>query len=286
MIITHNLSAMTAYRHMIYNSNQVGKSLERLSSGLRINRAGDDPAGLAISERMRGQIRGLGQSIRNAQDTISLIQTADGAASSIHDMLQRAKELAIQAANGTTTDNDRKTIQTEVEQLLEQINDVANYTEFNTIKLLNGNSSKQGGSNGSNKLTMQIGAGSGQQMDLELIDLRKSTLGLDGVDLTTIEGAGAAIDTFTKAIDAVSSARGYLGARQNRLEHTISSLQNQEENLIAAESRIRDVDIAKEMMNFVKYNILTQAAQAMLAQANQQQKGILQLLRSGLSPDR
>jgi len=452
MRINHNISALNTYRQLTLNNTNGSKSLEKLSSGYRINRAGDDAAGLAISEKMRGQIRGLDQASRNAQDAISLIQTAEGALNETHSILQRMRELAVQSANDTYNDNDRAEIQKEIEQLKSEIDRISTDTEFNTKKLLNGSMGKvfykssgaakleglevtgpsvTSGSytiavtdDGDDTVTIQSGAGAitgtalaatditigtgisygsytlnvtrvgGGTADFELIgpkgevelvdghnvgndltiggftfkfstknvasegtlkfdltienldltlsgdgaatitdldyagetinlggfeftlktgfgttgenyvgsvvdksvkfhiganadqntnlsigDMSSTALGVNGVDVTGQESANAAITTIQAAIDKVSSERSKLGAIQNRLEHTINNLGTSSENLTASESRIRDVDMAKEMMEFTKNNILTQAAQAMLAQANQQPQGVLQLLR-------
>lgn len=300
MIIGHNMNAMIAYRHMSYNLNMLGRAMERLSSGLRINRAADDPAGLAISERMRGQIRGLEQAARNAQDGISVVQVADGALNETHSILQRMRELAVQAANGTLNDKDRKCIQEEINQLTAGINDIGNNTEFNTMKLLNNSICKYDGAN--SEIKLQIGANSGQILGVKLEDMRAKALNISGqegtsvtskdgkvtakygkdcaLDVLTPENASAAIQIYDDAIEKVSSSRGRLGATQSMLEHRISYLNNTAENLTAAESRIRDADIAKEMMNYAKYNILFQVSQALLAQANQQAEGVIQLLKS------
>lgn len=450
MRINHNIAALNTYRQLGIGSNAASKSMEKLSSGLRINRAGDDAAGLAISEKMRGQIRGLEQASRNAQDGISMIQTAEGALNETHSILQRMRELAVQASNDTNNADDRSEIQKEVNQLTEEINRIGNNTEFNTKKLINGDAKGAGtggavqesvqfdftnivagqtgdtvltiggtdytidftatannddgsadgfagttitiaagttdptelgdrikaqfeamrgadpslsisefsfasdgdetltitatiggqydgqagdgkitfdngvspaittlfsGSNGTNgTLTFQVGSNADQQMELQINDMRAVALGIastsasgdadaaagDAVfasgndnqitkDVTSgteyaldVSSAAKATDAVTvidSAITSVSSERSKLGAYQNRLENTISNLGTSSENVTAAESRIRDVDMAKEMMEFTKNNILQQAAQAMLAQANQQPQGVLQLLR-------
>lgn len=389
--------AMNTHRQLGINNESGAKSIEKLSSGLRINRAGDDAAGLAISEKMRGQIRGLNQASRNSQDTISLIQTAEGALNESHSILQRMRELAVQSANDTNTDSDRKALQNEVKQLVGELDRIGNTTEFNTKKLLEGsakgvteavdgsvrvnnNSSvtlgletavtaaattsqvngafmlirvagagtttsavaatdwKVIGSDGTewdsgNFITVtsnsvltlstsliggtaavtvtgamndlkvgesvtfvlgkfeaasstlggsvmgQIGANTGQTAFISMGDMRAKALGVDVVDISTKFGAQVAIETVQVGLEKVSAQRSSLGAMQNRLEHTIKNLDTAAENLQASESRIRDVDMAKEMMNFTKNNILTQAAQAMLAQANQAPQGVLQLLR-------
>jgi flagellin len=399
MRINHNIAALNTYRQLNSANVAQGKSMEKLSSGLRINRAGDDAAGLAISEKMRGQIRGLDQAGKNSQDAISLIQTAEGALNETHDILQRMRELANQAANDTNTTSDRGEIQKEINSLTSEINRIGNTTEFNTQKLLNGEKDGAGSAavaavqgkfsvgvtdpvtagitiDGTNvkaadltalataigadatlgakftaavgtgadagkiiltqkagqesaseptvaggnittqtagvvakaavaadeskSLKFQIGANESQSLTLDIADMRASALGLttagtgdklavtDGtsnetkeqaLDVSTHASASAAVTTIQKAIDTVSAERSKLGANQNRLEHTINNLNTSSENLTAAESRIRDVDMAKEMMNQTKNSILSQAAQAMLAQANQQPQGVLQLLR-------
>lgn len=418
MIINHNMNALNAHRNMTSNTTQAGKSMEKLSSGLRINRAGDDAAGLAISEKMRGQIRGLDQATRNSQDGISLIQTAEGALTETHSILQRMRELSVQSANDTNVDTDRSAIQDEMNQLTQEIDRIANNTEFNTQNLLDGSFTGK----------FQIGANGGQSMDLSIGKLDSASLGLtssitiesgkvatastlkdgaykvsgtalldakgnqvgavsdnkvyvgttavlsgtqdkfesnsyinitdggtkfsvdgaikgdanklaagkyetkgsnivrdnqivgklsgnvmliddktvtggvlkisatqlgvstsamtsgksfviNGVNAGTRDQASGSISSIDNAINKVSSERSKLGAVQNRLEHTINNLGTSSENLTAAESRVRDVDMAKEMMNFSKNNILQQAAQAMLAQANQQPQNVLSLLR-------
>jgi len=277
MRINHNISALNTYRQLSINQTLGNKSLEKLSSGLRINRAGDDAAGLAISEKMRGQIRGLDMASKNAQDAISLIQTAEGALNETHSILQRMRELAVQAANDTNNDNDRLELQKEVEQLIQEIDRIAKDTEFNTKKLLDGSLSGSG-----KALVFHIGANEGQNIKLTISAMTSITgaLGVSGVNISSQSGANAAIATIQQAIDKVSSERAKLGAYQNRLEHTINNLGTASENLSAAESRIRDVDMAKEMMEFTKMNILQQAATAMLAQANMQPQMVLQLLGS------
>lgn len=386
MIINHNMAALNTYNRLSSNNTQTSKSLEKLSSGLRINRAGDDAAGLAISEKMRGQIRGLDQAQRNAQDSISMIQTAEGALNETHSILQRMRELAVQAGNDTNTTVDRGEIQKEINQLTNEIDRIANTTEFNTQKLIDGSKKgvveaekakvnlqlntraqitvsvnaaaeaiTQGGTvvitrtlvsgtadatqlrfdtadssvsavyasnttitfqgqtitfdKGSldslavgesitisvkaavaadtslgNSFSMQIGANSGQSILVGINSMKAQDLGVrnasgEALNVDNYYKATAAISTINDAIERVSAERSKMGAIQNRLEHTINNLGTSSENLTAAESRIRDVDMAKEMMNFQKNNILSQAAQAMLAQANQQPQGVLQLLR-------
>ncbi len=391
MIINHNMNALNAHRNMGINNTAAGKSMEKLSSGLRINRAGDDAAGLAISEKMRGQIRGLTQASRNSADGISMIQTAEGALNETTNILQRMRELAVQASNDTNTTSDREEIQKEINALTEEVDRIANNTEFNTQKLLNGSKSGEEGDlvrdevkevkgeftidlakdlkakdklvidgkviefdaastvgateiqaklegvldsyditvtgktkiklvqkvgidkdefkvtlNGSDagvdakvktdgvaqrdkefsegKVSVQVGANADQSMSIEIGDMRAQALKIvndkgRGLSVETAQSANEAITAFDAALNAVSSQRANLGAVQNRLEYTISNLDNTAENLTSAESTLRDVDMAKEMMEYSKNNILNQAAQAMISQANQQPQNVLQLLR-------
>ena len=398
MIINHNMNALNAHRNMGINNTAAGKSMEKLSSGLRINRAGDDAAGLAISEKMRGQIRGLTQASRNSADGISMIQTAEGALNETTNILQRMRELAVQASNDTNTTSDREEIQKEINALTEEVDRIANNTEFNTQKLLNGSKSGEegdlvreavaeqkgvfkitltagladgnklnvdgklikftaadvanntkikeklngelgekyeitvndsnGGGNGKEiqltqkvgtdkdefkvslngtdlgdkaevtkegitkraeetsegKVSVQVGANASQSMSIEIGDMRAQALKIvndkgRGLSVETAQSANEAITAFDAALNAVSSQRANLGAVQNRLEYTISNLDNTAENLTSAESTLRDVDMAKEMMEYSKNNILNQAAQAMISQANQQPQNVLQLLR-------
>lgn len=278
MIINHNMNAMNAHRNMGMNTTAAGKSMEKLSSGLRINRAGDDAAGLSISEKMRGQIRGLDQASRNSADGISMIQTAEGALNETQSILQRMRELSVQAANDTNVTADREAIQSELTSLTTEIDRIAKTTQFNEKNLLDGSLSATGSG-----AKLQIGANSSADLTLEINvkDMSASALKITSaaVSVATNDLAKKSIDAINDAIKSVSTQRSSLGANQNRLEHTIANLDNASENLTAAESRVRDVDMAKEMMSFSKNNILNQAAQAMLAQANQQPQGVLQLLR-------
>jgi flagellin len=335
MRINHNIASLNTYRQLSTNGANTAKSLEKLSSGLKINKAGDDAAGLAISEKMRGQIRGLEMASKNAQDGISLIQTTEGALNETHSILQRMRELAVQSSNDTNTDTDRKELQKEVNQLAAEITRIGDNTEFNTKNLLDGSFTG----------TFHIGANADQNLTLSVNDMRSDALsvgtvytaantdellgedgstvvgtwqaanadpdsdpltddatvagyfnagalvleadaafadgtkGAIGIDISSQTAADTAITTINTAIETVSAERSKLGATQNRLEHTINNLGTSAENLTAAESRIRDVDMAKEMMEFTKNNILSQAAQSMLAQSNQQPSGVLQLLR-------
>lgn len=270
MTINHNMEAMNATRMLATNSFNQSKSLEKLSSGMRINRAGDDAAGLAISEKMRGQIRGLNQASRNAQDGISMIQTAEGALNETHSILQRMRELAVQATNDTNVTKDRSAMQAEISQLNSEVTRIASSTTFNTRKLLTGGLSGK---------LFQVGADAGTTISLTVSTMNAAALKLTTVSLGTRTHASSAISVYDTAIGTVSTTRAKLGALQNRLEHTISNLDTASENLQSSESRIRDVDMAKEMVNFTKNNILNQAATAMLAQANQQPQSVLQLLR-------
>ncbi|MBW8349440.1 flagellin [Bacillus sp. IITD106] len=271
MRINHNIQALNAYRNLSQTMGSTSKSLEKLSSGLRINRAADDAAGLAISEKMRSQIRGLGMAERNALDAVSLIQTAEGALNETHTILQRMRELSVQAANGTLDDDDRKSIQLEIEQLVEEVDRIAQKTEFNGKALLDGSNTEN--------FKFQIGPNDGDSLEVELGDMSSDELKISSLSLETADKADEAIKTLDDAIKAVSEQRAKLGAYQNRLEHTVTNLQTANENLTAAESRIRDLDMALEMTNFTRNNILNQAGQAMLAQANQLPQGILQLLQ-------
>ncbi|AYD40709.1 flagellin [Clostridium fermenticellae] len=274
MIINHNLMANNALRNMNINSNNASKAMQKLSSGLRINSASDDAAGLAISEKMRGQINGLNQASTNSQDGISLIQTAEGALNETSAILQRMRQLTVQAANDTNVTVDRGQIQKEVTQLQNEINRIASTTQFNTKNLLTG--SAKG-------MVFQIGANSNQVITLTVATMNAKALSVDSSKVV-ISGKKASeisamITTIDNAINSVSGERAHLGAYQNRLEHTINNLGVASENLTTAESRIRDVDMASEMSDYSKENILSQAAQAMLAQANQQPQQVLQLLR-------
>ncbi|CAI3655536.1 flagellin N-terminal helical domain-containing protein [Clostridium neonatale] len=270
MVISHNLNAMNAHRQMKTNTTNTGKAIEKLSSGLRINRAGDDAAGLAISEKMRSQIRGLNQGSTNAQDGISLVQTTEGALTETHSMLQRLKTLAVQSSNGTYTDSDRALIQKEVDQLTTEITRIASQTEFNGLNVL----SKDG-----QTVKFQVGNKDGQTISVTMKAMDSKALGIDKLDMKTSVNAPKQLTTIEAAIKTVSEHRATLGAVQNRLEHTIASTDTTSENLQASESRIRDTDMAKEMMEYTKSNILTQAAQSMLAQANSAPNSVLSLLQ-------
>ncbi len=267
MRINHNITALNTYRQYNTANNAQAKSMEKLSSGQRINNASDDAAGLAISEKMRGQIRGLDQASRNAQDGVSMIQTGEGALNETHSILQRVRELAVQSSSDTNTVDDRAEIQKEVDDLVSEVDRISGDTEFNTQKLLNGESGTSG------TFTFQIGANKDQTIDVIFASMKASDLGIDGLDLgTDASTSSTAIETIDGAIKKVSDERGaQLGAKQNRLEHTINTLNTSSENLTASESRIRDVDMEKEMME--------QAKNSILSQANQQPQNVLQLLR-------
>ena len=273
MVVRTNVMGINANRQLNMNNSSVSKSLEKLSSGFKINRAADDASGLAISEKMKAQIKGLEQASANCQDAISLVQTAEGATTEIHNMLNRMVELATKAANGTyDTDVDRQAIQDEVDSLVKEIDRITTSTNFNNTKLLDG-------SLGTTPLTLQIGAETTDTITVAVAELNSNGLTVDALDVKSVSGANAAIATVKTAINKVSTERAKLGAIQNRLEYTINNLDTTAENMTSANSRIRDTDMAKEMMNYTKMNVLTQAAQAMLAQANQQPQSVLQLLQ-------
>ena len=316
MRIQHNITALNAHRNLTNNNASVGKSLEKLSSGYRINRAGDDAAGLAISEKMRAQITGLATAQKNANDGISLVQTAEGALTEVHSMLNRMVELATQSANGTYSTTNRQEMQKEIQRLNEEIDRISQTANFNGTKLFtsSGAGANATGTVTKTNITLHVGDSheTSNQLKVTFQSMSSKTLGLhstnsttfektlgttgfttitagdtDGtkavtieqIDLTSADSARHAISVAQAAIDMVSSMRSDFGAMQNRLDHTINNLSVQEENITAAESRIRDVDMAKEMMAYTKNNILVQSAQAMLAQANQVPQGVLQLLQ-------
>ena len=271
MVIQHNIAANNAYRNLSMNSTGSQKNLEKLSSGYRINRSADDAAGLAISEQMRSKINGLDQATQNAQDGIGLIQTAEGALTETHNMLQRLVTLSTQAANGTYNTTARSSIKEEVEELKKEITRIANTTDYNGVKPIASSATKP--------ITLQIGPTSGEILAVAVSGLTATKLNVNDIRVSTISKANTAITKLNNAIDQVSKHRAKLGAAQNRLEHTINNLKVTSENMTSAESRIRDTDMAKEIAAFTKNNILNQAAQSMLAQANQQPQGVLSLLR-------
>ena len=272
MRVQHNMGALNANRQLGINVSNQSKSTEKLSSGFRINRAGDDAAGLAISEKMRSQIRGLEMSSKNAQDGISMIQTAEGALNETHSILQRMNELATQCANDTYLSADRKLAQKEIEQLISEIDRIAADTEFNEMKLLDGSCSNK---------NLQVGAKSGQVISFSIGGMKSENLGVKtgDFDITSHDAASTSMNLAQEAIKTVAEERANLGALQNRLEHSIASVDTTAENLTASESRIRDTDMAKEMVTYSKNNILQQAAQSMLASANQSTSGVLSLLQ-------
>ena len=271
MVVQHNLSAMNTNRQMNGVSSALSKSTEKLSSGYKINRAGDDAAGLSISEKMRSQIRGLNKASSNAQDGISLIQVAEGALNETHSILQRMNELATQAANDTNTSTDRAAIKQEINQLTSEIDRIYSTTQFNTMNLLDGDFKNK---------NLQVGSLQGQTITVSIGSMKASKIGLtaDKLKVSSNASAGVAMKAIQDAITQVSTERSKLGAIQNRLEHTINNLDTTSENTSAAESRIRDTDMATEMVEYSKNNILAQAGQSMLAQANQQTQGVLSLL--------
>lgn len=307
MVIQHNISAVNAYRNLNNNTTALNKNLEKLSSGYRINRAADDAAGLAISESMRSKIAGLDQSVSNANDGIGLIQTAEGALSETHSMLQRMTTLATQAANGTYNSQARANIQLEVNELSDEISRIANNTEYNGFKMLTGSVSGAGPTGSASKLQLQIGPTSRQVLQINAKNMTMSGIfdtaalvnvsslkKVDGVSFTaltadkkpiktvnvmSVSAANTAVTAISKAIGQVSSYRAMLGAKQNRLEHTINNLKVTSENVTSAESRIRDTDMASEMAAYTKNNVLVQAATSMLAQANQSGSSVLSLLQ-------
>lgn len=279
MVVQHNLTAMNSNRQLGITTSAQAKSSEKLSSGYRINRAGDDAAGLTISEKMRSQIRGLNKASSNAQDGVSLIQVAEGALAETHSILQRMNELATQAANDTNTTADRNAIAAEIHQLTSEIDRIASTTQFNTMNLLDGSFTNK---------NLQVGSLEGQNISVSIKAMNSSSLGLTktvnnkktlAISVSSFSSAGSAMTVIQKAIQSVSAMRSTLGALQNRLEHTISNLDNISENTQAAESRLRDTDMAEEMVEYSKNNILAQAGQSMLAQANQSTQGVLSLLQ-------
>jgi flagellin len=285
MVVQHNLQAANTNRMLSSNVKAVTKSTEKLSSGYAVNRAADDAAGLSISEKMRNQIRGIDQSVKNAEDGVSLIQTAEGNMSEIHSILQRMGELATKAANDVNATEDRQAIQDEIGELAAEVDAISSKAAFNGTKLLTGSFTGK---------NLQVGANKGENMKISISKMDANSLfGLKGSAVAAItssstetkmnmfshENASSAMSLISSAIKIVSAARSSLGAKQNRLEYTIDNLENYSENLTSAESQIRDTDMATEMTNYTKNNILQQAAQSMLAQANQSTQGVLSLLQ-------
>ncbi|MDR1443718.1 MAG: flagellin [Treponema sp.] len=282
MIINHNMSAMFANRGLGVTQGAVGKEIEKLSSGLRINRAGDDASGLAVSEKMRGQIRGLNQAERNIQNGVSFIQTTEGYLQETQDILHRLRELSVQSANGIYSDEDRLQVQVEVSQLVDEVNRIASHAQFNGMNLLTGAFARE---EGSRTMLLQVGANMDQNEQVFIGNMTASALGLQDaqgeegfINIATPENANMAIGTVDNALRYISKQRADLGAYQNRFEMAAQGVAIAAENLQAAESRIRDVDMASEVVNFTKDSILSQAGTAMLAQANVQTQSALQLL--------
>ena len=268
--IQTNVEAFDAHRQLVNTENALASSMEKLSSGYRINRAADDAAGLAISEKLRAQIGGLDQAQRNAQDAVSLVQTGEGALAEVHSMLQRVRDLAVQFNNGTLSASDKAAITAEVAQLCAEVAQIAAQTKFNGIALLSG-----GGS-----ITFQVGANDGETLVVNAATLFGSGAASFAVDSGIFDFSGSVVlASIDNAINAVSTARGTFGSVQNRLEHTLNNLASYEENLTASESQIADVDMASEMVNYTKLQILQQAGTAMLAQANTAPQSVLNLLR-------
>ena len=270
MVVQHNLQAANTNRMLGGNVKAVQKSTEKLSSGYQVNRAADDAAGLSISEKMRNQIRGINQAVKNSEDGVSLIQTAEGNMNEIHSILQRMGELATKAANDVNASDDRTAIQNEIDQLSEEITSISKKAAFNGTKLLTGSFTNK---------YLQVGAVKGEEMKISISSMSASKLQVHNLTVSSHATAGSAMTKITAAIKTVSAARSKLGAIQNRLNYTINNLENYSENLTAAESQIRDTDMATEMTNYTKNNILQQAAQSMLAQANQSTQGVLSLLQ-------
>ncbi|ADZ82773.1 flagellin N-terminal helical domain-containing protein [Cellulosilyticum lentocellum] len=271
MKINTNMSAIRTLTSLTKANGSASKAMERLSSGLRINSAADDAAGMAISRKMNTQVKGLDQANRNAMDGISMIQTAEGALDEVHSMLQRMRELSVQASNGTYENADRETIEQEINQLMQEMEAMKERTQFNKMNLLDGSYEN---------FTLHIGANKDQCMNIdgEEISIENILTPLQGIDIVT--KADEAIQKVDAAIEKTSAIRGRLGAYQNRLEHTVSNIQVSEENMTASMSRIQDADMAEEMTDYTQYNVISQAATAMLAQANQRPQQVLQLLNS------
>ncbi len=271
MVVQHNMQAANTNRMLGMNVKAVSKSSEKLSSGYKVNRAADDAAGLSISEKMRNQIRGINQAVSNSEDGQYLIQTAEGNMNEIHSILQRMGELATKAANDVNASEDRQSIQDEIDQLVEEVDSISKKAQFNGTYLLSGgmNTGKY----------LQVGANKGEDMKISIATMNAEKLAIKSLQMTSHGAAGSAMAKITSAIKTVSKERSKLGAIQNRLDYTINNLQNYSENLTSAESNIRDTDMATEMVNYSKNNILQQAAQSMLAQANQSNQSVLSLLQ-------
>lgn len=270
MVVQHNMTSMNANRQLGITVGNQAKATEKLSSGYKVNRAGDDAAGLTISEKMRSQIRGLNKASTNAEDGISAIQTAEGALNEAHEILQRMNELATQAANDTNTSSDRTAIKKEVDALTSELNRISSTTQFNTMNLLDGTFTGK---------KLQVGALNGQTISISVKTMNATALGVNALTVDTNANAGTSMSKIQAAISKVSTQRSALGALQNRLEHTVKNLDTTAENTQAAESRIRDTDMANQMVEYSKNSILQQAGQSMLAQANSANQGVLSLLQ-------
>jgi flagellin len=280
MIINHNMSAIFAQRQLKFNEWNVDKDMERLSSGMRINRAGDDASGLAVSEKMRSQVRGLRQAERNAEDGISFIQTTEGYLQESQDILQRMRELSVQASNGIYSAEDRAQIQVEVSQLVDEMGRVANNAQFNKLNLLTGRFSNAAtGKPATASMWFAVGANMDQRIRAYIGDMTPTGLNMTAVSISSPEGANSTLGNIDKALQLVSKQRADLGAYQNRLEFTAKGLMTAYENLQASESRIRDTDMAEQMVDLTKNQILQQSGTAMLAQANVKPQTVLALLR-------
>ena len=286
MVINHNMSAMYSHRVLGITNYAVQKNMEKLSSGMRINRAGDDASGLAVSEKMRSQIRGLNQASKNASNGISFIQTTEGYLNETTDILQRLRELAVQSANGIYTSEDRMQIQVEVSQLVAEVDRIASQAQFNGMNLLTGRFARPTGENAvTASMWFHIGANMDQRIQAYIGTMTASALGVREIgseailSLATPDDANRAIKTLDEALKRVNKQRADLGGYQNRLEHAVRGIDNTAENMTASESRIRDTDMAGEMVEFTKNQILTQAGTAMLAQANSNSQNVLSLLR-------
>ena len=282
MIINHNMSAAYANRQLGVVGGEISKNIEKLSSGQRINRAGDDASGLAVSEKLRGQVRGLNQAVKNIQNGVSFIQTTEGYLSETQDILHRMRELAVQGSNGIYSSEDRMQIQVEVSQLVDEINRIASHAQFNGMNMLTGRFAK----GGTQTMQFQIGANMDQNKQIFIGTMTAQSLGLIGaqgtnemISISTTDGANKAIGTLDTALKTVSKQRADLGAYQNRFETAAKGVSVASENLQAAESRIRDTDMADEMVSYTKNRILSQAGSAMLAQANTSTQGVMQLLQ-------
>jgi flagellin len=283
MIINHNMSASNANRNLGVRGEEVSKNMEKLSSGLRINKAGDDASGLAVSEKLRSQVRGLNQANRNIQNGISFIQTSEGYLQETQDILHRIRELAVQSANGIYSNEDRMQIQVEVSQLVDEVNRIASHAQFNGMNILTGAFGRQSATG--QQMFFQVGANMDQRKQIFIGTMTAQALGLQGaqggpgmISISSPEVSNAAIGVVDTALRAVSKQRADLGAYQNRFEMAYKGVAIAAENLQASESRIRDVDMASEMVEYVKNQILTQANTAMLAQANTKSQGVMQLL--------